>query len=77
MAWEAYFYHDASDSFFLAPFNQEFDDEVTKIGLVSRKRRGMNDLMCKILRHIGIDTYIFKQAMKLHTFNDEDKSFDY
>jgi hypothetical protein len=68
---KAYFFHPTSATFFLDDFNAKFDEfeDIQKIGLALRP--AINDLVNKIIKRFGNDSYILEEAMHLVEINDK------
>ena len=64
-----YYFHEESDSFFLAEIGWESQIDCVKIGLTTKP--GINNLIRKITKRFGDDSWLMKHAMDLYDFDEE------
>ena len=64
-----YYFHEESDSFFLAEIGWESQIDCIKIGLTTKP--GINNLIRKITKRFGNESFLMKLAMDLYDFDEE------
>ena len=70
---EVYYFHEESDSFFVADLKWENPIDCIKIGLTIKP--GVNDIIRKIIKRFGNESFLLKQAMYIYDYDEEQKSF--
>ena len=68
-----YYFHEESDSFFLAEIGWDSPIDCIKIGLTTKP--GINNLIRKITKRFGDDSFFMKLAMDLYDYSEKDMVF--
>ena len=68
-----YYFHEESDSFFFVDIGWDSPIDCIKIGLTTKP--GINNLIRKITKRFGDDSFLMKLAMDLYDYNEKDMVF--